>query len=91
METWAESKESVFNHYFCYVNSNVLVKDITSGRISSWIIFNCKTGQNALDKLSTEQIEMIFPYIDPDFWKRKFVDYFADTEWVKHILKEAGL
>ena len=91
METWAEEKDSVFNHYFNYVNGNVLVHDITTGRISAWIVFNCNSGQAALDKLSTEQIEMIFPYIDPDFWKRKFVDYFADTEWVKHILKEAGL
>ena len=91
MEAWAEDKESVFNHYFCYVNSNILVKDITTGRISSWRIYNCTSGQEALNKLNTEQIEMIFPYIDPDFWKRKFMDYFADTEWVKHILKEAGL
>ena len=26
MEAWAEEKESVFNHYFNYVNSNVLVQ-----------------------------------------------------------------
>ena len=91
MENWAEEKTSVFNHYFNYVNSNLLVQHIVTGRISAWIVFNCDSGQAALDKLSTEQIEMIFPYIDPDFWKRKFVDYFADTEWVKHILKEAGL
>ena len=91
MENWAEEKTSVFNHYFNYVSSNLLVQHIVTGRISAWIVFNCDSGQAALDKLSTEQIEMIFPYIDPDFWKRKFVDYFADTEWVKHILKEAGL
>ena len=91
MENWAEQKQSVFNHYFVYVNSNLLVQHITTGRISAWVVFNCDSGQSALDKLSTEQIEMIFPYIDPDYWKRKFVDYFADTEWVKHILKEAGL
>ena len=91
MEAWAEEKASVFNHYFNYVNGNVLVRDITTGRISAWIVFNCDSGQEALDKLSTEQIEMIFPYIDPDYWKRKFVDYFADTEWVKHILREAKL
>jgi hypothetical protein len=91
MEDWAESKESVFNHYFNYVSGNLLVQHITTGRISAWVVFNCDSGQSALDKLSSEQVEMIFPYIDPDFWKRKFVDYFADTEWVKHILKEAGL
>tara|TARA_B100002019_G_scaffold293271_1_gene319782 strand:+ start:1265 stop:1999 length:735 start_codon:yes stop_codon:yes gene_type:complete len=91
MERWAEDKESVFNHYFNYVSSNLLVQHVTTGRISPWVIFNCDSGVQALDKLSTEQIEMIFPYIDPDFWKRKFVDFFADTEWVKAILKEAGL
>ena len=44
-----------------------------------------------LDKLSAEQVEIAFPYIDTDFWKRKFHDYVADTEWVKHILTEAKL
>ena len=59
MENWAEEKTSVFNHYFNYVNGNVLVQHITTGRISAWIIFNCASGQQALDNLSTEQIEMI--------------------------------
>ena len=91
MTAWAEGSDSVFNHYFSYVNTNRLTRDISTGAVSSWIIFNCATGQAALDKLNTEQIEMVFPYVDPDFWKRKFSDYFADTEWVKHILREAGL
>lgn len=91
METWAEEKESVFNHYFLYCNTNLMVQHIVTGRISSWVVFNCDTGVAALDKLNTEQIEMVFPYIDPDFWKRKFNDYFADTEWVKHVLQQAGL
>lgn len=91
MEAWAEEKESVFNHYFLYASPNLIVQHITQGRISSWIVFNSASGVAALDKLNEEQIEMVFPYIDPDFWKRKFVDYYADTEWVKHILKQAGL
>ena len=91
MTDWAEQKESVFNHYFLYASPNRIVHDITTGRISSWVVYNCNTGISVLDKLSTEQIELVFPYIDPDYWKRRFVDYYADTEWVKHILKEAGL
>ena len=91
MAAWAEEKDSVFNHYFLYASTNVIVHDITTGRISSWVVYNCDTGINLLDRLNAEQIELVFAYIDPDFWKRKFVDHFADTEWVKHILKEAGL
>jgi hypothetical protein len=44
-----------------------------------------------LDNLQEDQITMIMPYIDPDTWQKKFNDYIADTEWCKHILKEAGL
>jgi len=44
-----------------------------------------------LDKLNPEQVELVFSYIDPGFWKRKFVDYYADTEWATQVLVEAGL
>jgi len=91
MADWAAEKESVYNHYFLYASKNRIVSDITKGRISSWVVFNSSTGIEMLDKLSAEQIEIAFPYIDPDFWKRKFHDYVADTEWVKHILSEAKL
>ena len=91
MITWAEDNQSVWNHYFIYANTNTIVHAITTGRISSWVIFNSASGVALLDKLTVEQIEIIYPYIDPDYWKRKFVDYFADTEWVKHMMKEAGV
>jgi len=91
MITWAEDNQSVWNHYYIYANTNTIVHAITTGRISSWVIFNSASGVALLDKLTVEQIEIIYPYIDPDYWKIKFVDYFADTEWVKHMMKEAGL
>jgi hypothetical protein len=33
---------------------------------------------------------MLWPYIDTDFWQRKFKDYPADHEYAKMILTEAG-
>ncbi len=91
MQKWAEDKDSSFNHYFLYGNSNAIVHDITTGRISSWVLYNCTSGVQFLDKINSEQIEMIFPYIEVDYWKKRFVDYLADTEFVKHILDQAGL
>jgi hypothetical protein len=91
MQKWAEDKDSSFNHYFLYGNSNTIVHDITTGRISSWVLYNCTSGVQFLDKINSEQIEMIFPYIEVDYWKKRFVDYLADTEFVKHILEQAGL
>ena len=38
-----------------------------------------------------QQIAIVFPWIDPEYWQRKFKDYMADTEWAKDILQKAGL
>lgn len=80
-----------FSDYFRYSNSNRVVHHIATGRISPWIVFNCASGVEFLEGLTEEQVGIILPHIDPDFWQRKFKDYMADTEWVKDILNKAGL
>lgn len=80
-----------FRDYFRLGNSNRICHHIVNGRISPWVIFNCKSGVEFLESLSEEQIAMILPWIDPEHWQHRFNDYLADTEWVKMILKEAGL
>lgn len=92
MQNYAdESLDGVFNDYFKKGSSNRIVQHITNGRISPWIVYNCTSGIEWLDKINDEQIEMLMPWIDPDFWQRKFKDYMADTEWVKDVLAKAAL
>jgi hypothetical protein len=73
-----------------YGNHNALCHDIASGRISPWAIYNSESGQEFLSQLSSEQVAMIWPYIDSDRWQKKFHEYPADQHWVKDILKKAG-
>jgi hypothetical protein len=80
-----------FNNYFRQANANRICQHIANGRISPWIVFNCASGVEFLETLNEEQLSMIIEWIDPDYWQRKFTDYMADTEWTKHILKQAGL
>ena len=80
-----------FMDYFRYGNSNRICFHITTGRISPWILFNCDSGVEFLETLLEDQLGIIMPWIDPDYWNRKFQDYVADAEWCKHVLKEAGL
>lgn len=80
-----------FNNYFRQANANRICQHIANGRISPWIVFNCTSGVEFLETLNEEQLSMIIEWIDPDYWQRKFTDYMADTEWTKHILKQAGL
>lgn len=94
MQEYADANTNLkngFSDYFRYGNSNRICSHISNGRISPWIVFNCSSGVCFLETLTDEQIAIILPWIDPDVWQRKFADYVADTEWVKQILKDAGL
>jgi hypothetical protein len=92
MEDYAgNSGIASFSHYFMYGNTNRVCYHITNCRVSPWVVYNCNSGIEFLGNLSEEQLGLVMPYIDPDFWNRKFSDYVADVEWCKHILKEAGL
>ena len=93
MQSYADEVKTLanFNDYFRYGNANRICHHISNGRVSPWIVFNCVSGVEFLETLNEENISIILPWIDPDFWQRKFKDYVADTEWVKMVLEQAGL
>jgi len=80
-----------FSDYFRFGNANRICHHIANGRISPWIVYNCTSGVEFLDQLNEDQIGIVLPWIDPEYWQRKFKDYVADTEWIKEILREAKL
>jgi hypothetical protein len=94
MQEYADTSQTLagdFSHYFLHGNGNRICHHISSGRISPWIVYNSSSGVAFLDTLNQEQLQIVLPWIDPDFWQQKFKDYAADTEWVKDILQKAGL
>jgi hypothetical protein len=88
--TWSESTGNPDRDYLRYGNENAVCYAVTTGRISAWILYNCDSGQEFLGRLNAEQIAMVWPMIDADFWQRKFRDYPADTEYAREILAQAG-
>lgn len=93
MQSYADEGNGLanFKDYFRFGNSNRVCYHISTGRVSPWIVFNCSSGIEFLESLNEEQLAMVIPWIDPEYWQRKFKDYVADTEWVKDILQRAGL
>ena len=79
-----------FSHYFRYGNSNRICYHISTGRVSPWVIYNCDSGRDWLGDLNQDGLAIVLPFVDPDFWNRKFESFPADVEWCRHILKEAG-
>ena len=90
MQEWSEESGNDITTYFTAVSSNRFVQHILNGRISCWAIYCCNSGINKLEMLSEEQVTLLLPWIDPEFWQRKLHDYPADTEMTKHILLKAG-
>jgi len=89
MMDWADDKDAQWNHYFNYVNLNRATHDIKEGKISPWILLNSKTGKSMLQKLNDEQLEIVSPIINPQFWLKKFKTLPADVELVRDVIKEA--
>ena len=91
MVEWADKNQSVYNHYFNYVSLNKFTWDIKDGKISPWLVLNCKSGKAALNKLNEEQLNMLTNVLDPQHWALRFKRQPKDVELVKQVAKEAGL
>jgi hypothetical protein len=91
MMDWADSNQASWEHYFAYVNLNRAAHDIREGLISPWMILNTRAGKDMLKRMNDEQLEIIGPVIDPQYWLRRFQTYPADHELVKDIIKEAKI
>lgn len=87
---WSEKSGHPAQDCLRYGNSNAMTYAVTTGRISPWILYNCDSGLKFLNELDSTQVAMVWPYIDSEFWSKKFVDYMADQEYARDILKKAG-
>jgi len=91
MTDWANTHDSVWNHYFLYVSTNRATFDIRDGKISPWILLNSDTGKKLLSTLNDEQLVSIGSTIDPDFWFKKFRTMPDDADFARQIIKESNL
>jgi hypothetical protein len=91
MMAWSEKNNSTWEHYFAYVNLNRATHDIKEGLISPWILLNTREGKTMLQKMNDEQLAIVGPVIDPQFWLRRFKELPADLELVRDVIKEAKI
>lgn len=91
MQSWADNNNSQWNHYFLYVSVNRLMYDIMDGKISPWLLLNCKSGKAALGKLLDEQLNQLSNIIDPIYWSKKFNQSKEDLIFISQIVKDSDL
>lgn len=91
MVAWGEKHSAGWNHYFSYANVNKIVYDIRDGKVSPWVMLNSENGIRALQNMNDEQLQIIAPMVDIEFWSEHFKKNKADTEFAKKLIKEAKI
>ena len=92
MVKWAENNPpALWNHYFNFVSLSRAVYDIKDGKISPWVILNSHTGREMLNKFNTEQLEMIYHIMNPEYWSLQFKRRNVELQIAKDIIKESDL
>jgi len=92
MMEWAdENTPAPWNHYFQHIGLNTAIWNIKDGKISPWLILNCKTGKDMLGKFNDEQLNMIYHVLDPAHWAMRFKRNPKDVELLKDVVKESNL
>ncbi len=91
MMDWGEEKDTPWNDYFRYASLNRIVRDIKDGKISPWLVLNCSSGKEMLNKFNDEQLGFVYVVLNPQHWALKFKKKVADVEIVKEVAKESKL
>jgi hypothetical protein len=87
---WSEETGNPPQDYIRFGNDNTLCYAVSTGRISAWVLYNSTSGREFLERINTEQITMIWPFVDVDFWQKHFKNFSAEVEYIKDILRKAG-
>ena len=91
MMDWSAEAEAPWNDYFRYASLNRVTRDIKDGKISPWLVLNCKSGKEMLSKLNDEQLNMVYNIMDPEHWAMRFKRTPNDVQLVKDVAKESNL
>ena len=91
MQKWGEEYDRPFNTFFKEVSKPLAIHYIKSGRLSPLVIFNSDNGAELIDSFSDHELTLINENLEPAFWTRKFNARAEDVQFVKMILKKAGI
>lgn len=91
MMDWADEQEAPWHDYFRYASLNRVTQHLRDGKISPWLVLNCKSGKEMLSKFNDEQLEIVYHVMEPQHWALRFKRSVADVELVKEIAQKANL
>lgn len=92
MKQWSDQTGNNYNDFFRLIEPNLFINYVKQGRISPWIIYNSNSGRIMLEeRLNDDQLSIILEWIDPDYWKKKFLVNKKDKEFFKKLFDKEGI
>lgn len=88
---WHVNSQKSYSDFFESVNCNQLTQWIQQGKISAWLLYNCKTAENYFLRCTPEQLGIIQQTAPITKWKVKFLRLSDQVAEIKNVLQEAGL
>lgn len=90
MEQWARDTGEPWQDFFRKVSPSLATRWIQTGRISPWLLYS-DSGNQLFERLSDEQLMLVKEWINPFFWGDKVQRHKTDMDFIKILLKEAGV
>jgi len=87
---WGERNGYPPHDWLRYGNRSALCHSVVTGKLSPWAVYCSESGQALLNDLDSQQLTMIWPYIDSDRWQKILADSQGDRAYATEILKQAG-
>lgn len=87
---WGERNGYPAHDCLRYGNRSALCHAVVTGKISPWAVYCSESGQRFLNDLDSQQLAMIWPYIDSDRWQKKLLEHAQDRAYAQEILTQAG-
>jgi len=91
MMDWADDNNAPWNDYFRYASLNRVTQHLKDGKVSPWLVLNCKSGKQMLGKFNDEQLGLVYQVMDPQHWALRFRRSVSDVDLVKEIAEKARL
>jgi len=91
MMDWGDEQQAPWEDYFRYASLNRVTQHLKDGKISAWLVLNCKSGKEMMSKFNDEQLQIVYHVMDPQHWALRFRRSPVDVELVKEIAQKANL
>jgi hypothetical protein len=88
---WCNTHGVEFTQFFSTITANEAAYLIKTGRISPWVLYLAASGESLMSQFNEDHSKMIGGVIDPGFWMKKFKKQDDDVDYIKDLLRQAGL